>query len=80
MPKNSGIGPLVGGASFLLGFGLTWHIWWLAAVGFVGVVTFLIVRLSDDDTDYYVTVDEINKIEIESSKVTLKDYPRKQPT
>jgi cytochrome o ubiquinol oxidase subunit 1 len=71
MPKNSAIGLLVGGCAFLVGFGLTWHIMWLTLVGLVGVFAFLIIRLSDDDTDYYVRKEDVAKIEIEVATPTL---------
>ncbi|AJE49088.1 cbb3-type cytochrome c oxidase subunit I [Celeribacter indicus] len=32
MPARSAAAPLIGLAAFLTGFGLTWHIWWLAVV------------------------------------------------
>ncbi len=65
MPKNSGSGLIIAIFAFLFGFGLTWYMWWLAAIGFIGAVGFLIHRLVDDDTDYYIPVEEIEKIEAE---------------
>lgn len=54
MPKNSPYGMYIGVFSFLFGFGVIWHIWWLAALGTLGVVICAIIRLSDDNTDYYL--------------------------
>jgi len=42
---------------------LIWHIWWLAAVGLVGMVATFIVRSNDDDIDYYVPAEEVARIE-----------------
>lgn len=63
MPKDSPIGLYIGGFSFLVGFGLIWHMWWLAAVGLIGIIACMAWRLSDDDTDYYVPRDVVAKIE-----------------
>ncbi|HEX7688323.1 MAG TPA: cytochrome o ubiquinol oxidase subunit I, partial [Burkholderiaceae bacterium] len=46
-----------------LGFGLIWHIWWLAVVGFVGMIAAFVVRSFDDDVDYYVPAAEVARIE-----------------
>ncbi|MDB6081388.1 MAG: cyoB, partial [Chlamydiia bacterium] len=54
MPRNSPMGMYISGCAFLFAFGLIWHIFWLAIFGLLGAVTFAIIRLSDQDTDYYV--------------------------
>lgn len=59
MPKYSVLGPVIGFFTFLIGFALIWHIWWLAALGLVGVAVSMIVRSADLDIDYYVPVEEI---------------------
>ncbi|MFT3907335.1 MAG: cytochrome o ubiquinol oxidase subunit I [Steroidobacteraceae bacterium] len=38
MPRNTGAGIILAGISFVLGFALIWHIWWLAAVSFVALL------------------------------------------
>ena len=50
---------------FGLGFGLIWHIWWLAVASFVGMIAAFIVRSFDDDVDYYVPIPEVERIENE---------------
>ena len=37
-------GVVIGGFALAMGFAIVWHIWWLAALGFVGIVGTLIVR------------------------------------
>jgi cytochrome o ubiquinol oxidase subunit 1 len=49
--------------SLALGFGLIWHIWWLAVASFVGMIVAFIVRSFDDDVDYYVPAAEVERIE-----------------
>ena len=71
LPKNSPMGLYIGGCCFVLGFAIIWQIFLIASIAFIGVLTFLIIRLSDDDTDYYVPVDEIEQIEAESKQRNL---------
>jgi cytochrome o ubiquinol oxidase subunit 1 len=70
MPKNSPMGMYIGGFAFLFGFGFIWYIWWMVAVGLLGIIVLTIIRLSDDDTDYYITAAEVEKTEIERSNRT----------
>ena len=63
MPKNSASGLYIGGFSFLFGFGLIWHIWWLAFIGIVGIIVFAIMRLSCKDTEQTIPAAKIAKIE-----------------
>ncbi|WAW85909.1 cytochrome o ubiquinol oxidase subunit I [Xanthomonas citri pv. malvacearum] len=63
MPRNTGAGVYIGAFSVLLGFGLIWHIWWLAIIGLVGMIGSFIARTFDDDIDYWVPVDEVERIE-----------------
>ena len=53
MPKNTPMGLFIGGFSFILGFALIWHIIWLGIIGLIGVIACIVIRMSDDDTDYY---------------------------
>lgn len=63
MPKNSGAGLFVAGFSFLVGFGLIWHMWWLAIIALVGIIATVIIRTSSDDTEYVITAAELEKLE-----------------
>jgi len=63
MPKNTPIGLYMGIFSFLLGFGLIWYMYWLAVVGVLGIIVCCIIRLADKHPDYYITPEEIEKIE-----------------
>ncbi len=42
---------------------MIWYIWWLAAIGFIGIVVTSIKHSFNEDLDYYVQVDEIKAIE-----------------
>lgn len=63
MPKNTGAGVLIGLFSLIMGFALIWYIWWLAIIGFVGVIAVWIGYSFKQDTDYYVPVDKVQTIE-----------------
>lgn len=63
MPKNTAAGFYVGALSFLLGFGVIWHMFWLALISAILLVGCLILRLYEKHTEYYVTAAEVKKIE-----------------
>lgn len=63
MPKNTPTGMYVSAFSLIFGFAMIWYIWWLAAIGFVGIIATCIWHSFNDDVDYYVQVDEIKAIE-----------------
>lgn len=63
MPKNSGAGVIIAAFSVVFGFAMIWHIWWMAIAGFVGMIGTWIIHSFNDDVDYYVQVDEIERIE-----------------
>jgi cytochrome o ubiquinol oxidase subunit 1 len=57
--KNSPLGLIIAIFSFMVGFGLVWHIFWLAILGLVGVIVVIIVRISDDETERIISPEEI---------------------
>ncbi|VFS45345.1 Ubiquinol oxidase subunit 1 [Budvicia aquatica] len=61
MPKNTGAGIIISAFSVVFGFAMIWHIWWMAIVGLIGMAVTYIAHTFNDDTDYYVTVEEIEK-------------------
>jgi cytochrome o ubiquinol oxidase subunit 1 len=62
LPKNTGAGIFIAGFAFLFGFGMVWHMWWLAGVGLVGVITTIIIRASDEHTEYTLAAKEVEKL------------------
>ncbi|KLV10548.1 cytochrome o ubiquinol oxidase subunit I [Photobacterium ganghwense] len=71
MPKNTPTGMYVSAWSLVFGFAMIWYIWWLAAIGFVGMIVTCIRHSFNEDVDYYVTVEEIKAIEA-AHKAKLK--------
>ncbi|KEI35127.1 cytochrome O ubiquinol oxidase, subunit I [Francisella sp. W12-1067] len=65
MPRNTAVGFVIGVFSFVFGFAAVWHIWWLAAVGVIGIIGTVLYRSFDYDIDYYVKADEVEKVENE---------------
>jgi len=63
MPRNTSIGIIIGGFSFIFGFAMIWHIWWMAILGTLGIFAALMVRMFDDNIDYYVPAAEVERIE-----------------
>lgn len=63
LPKSTNAGLIIAGFAFLVGFGLVWHIWWLAILGLLGVVLSVIVRTTSDDTEYTITASELEKMD-----------------
>ncbi|KAG0927857.1 hypothetical protein G6F31_017905 [Rhizopus arrhizus] len=62
-PKNTWAGVVLAAISVVMGFALIWHIWWLAIVGFVGMIATFIYRTFDQDVDYWVPAAEVERIE-----------------
>lgn len=68
MPKNTAVGFVLGVFAFIMGFALVWSIWWMAAIGFAGIVVTMIVRSYEHDTAYYIPVETIARIEEEHKR------------
>ena len=64
MPRNSPVGVIVGAASLVLGFGLVWHIWWMAILGLVGILASIVAFASNESTEYRISAAEVERIEL----------------
>ncbi|WGL97768.1 cytochrome o ubiquinol oxidase subunit I [Arsenophonus sp. aPb] len=63
MPQNTAAGVIISAFCLMFGFAMVWHIWWLAIIGFAGIIATWIGKSFDDNVDYYVPVKEIERIE-----------------
>ncbi|WP_022706926.1 cytochrome o ubiquinol oxidase subunit I [Paracoccus zeaxanthinifaciens] len=63
MPRYTASGIIISGFMTVMGFALVWHIWWLAALGFLASVGLGIAHTFNYDRDYYVPADEVGEIE-----------------
>ncbi|MDP1574416.1 MAG: cytochrome o ubiquinol oxidase subunit I [Coxiellaceae bacterium] len=65
MPRNTSVGFVIALFSGLFGFGLVWHIYWMIALGVIGIFVTVIARTFNSNVDYYLKSDEIMKMEKE---------------
>ena len=63
MPKNTGAGFIISMLAMTLGFALIWHIWWLVALTFVGVIAASIIHTFNYKRDYYIPAAEVQAVE-----------------
>ncbi|PGH58514.1 cytochrome o ubiquinol oxidase subunit I [Azospirillum palustre] len=69
MPSNTGTGIILAGLSTALGFALIWHIWWLAAVSFIGLLAVAINHTFNYNRDFHIPVDEVVRTENERTRL-----------
>lgn len=63
MPKNTPVAFIIGMIVFLLGFAIIWQIVWLVVIAFIGLFAVVIKHLCYDDTEYTITVSELEQME-----------------
>lgn len=63
LPKNSGLGVIIGVMAGAVGFALIWHIWWLAVIAFIGIIVTVIIRTLDEDSEYTIRADELFELD-----------------
>ncbi|MEG8019631.1 cbb3-type cytochrome c oxidase subunit I [Sphingomonas sp. LR55] len=63
VPRGSALGPVIGLAAASCGFGLVWHMWWLATLGLVGIAAALITRSFVRDTMRAIPAAEVEAVE-----------------
>ncbi|MFY0100228.1 hypothetical protein ABTQ08_22440, partial [Acinetobacter baumannii] len=68
MPRNTGSGVILSGLSLVFGFAMVWHIWWLAAAGFAGVLIGAIAHTFIYDRSYHVPAGVVAATEAERTR------------
>lgn len=63
MPANTWAGPVIPGLSFVLGFGIIWHMWLLVAVAFVATIAVTIYHTFNYKRDYYIPAEDVVRTE-----------------
>ena len=63
LPRNSGLGVMIGVLGGVFGFAMIWWIWWLAVLCLGLIAMLIIIRASDDDTNYVMPASEVKAIE-----------------
>lgn len=59
MPKNSVVAPLIGALATILGFAITWHIWWLTIASLVALWGVVIARSFSRDTEQTIPASQV---------------------
>jgi cytochrome o ubiquinol oxidase subunit 1 len=68
IPKNSGLPITIACLAFAFGFAMIWHMWWLAILGFLGIITVLIIRSTQDEHEYLLPAAKIRRLEAEAAQ------------
>lgn len=68
LPKNSPIPIIIAVGAMMVGFGLVWYMWWMAIAGCIIAVVALIVRFSDENTEYTLTPAEVQRLESQNKR------------
>ncbi|SNS34547.1 cytochrome bo3 quinol oxidase subunit 1 apoprotein [Noviherbaspirillum humi] len=63
MPKNTGAGFIIAALSALVGFALIWQMWLVAGIGFVSMLTAIIVHTFNYKRDFYIPADQVVRTE-----------------
>lgn len=63
MPKDSGVPFIMSLLFFFFGFGLIFEWYWMAIPAFAGILTCMVVRSFDYDTDYHIPAEEVEEHE-----------------
>ena len=59
MPRNSGVGIIIGALAGIVGFGIIWHLWWLVPVAIVAIIVVIAKRSLNDDNEYKISANEL---------------------
>lgn len=73
VPKNTGVGVIIGALALGFGVAAVWHIWWLLLLTLFATIVTLIIKLTNDDTDRKIPADEIAKEEKSIRRNVLKE-------
>lgn len=63
LPKNSGAGLIIAAFVFFAGFGVVWHMWWLAILGLFFAFAAVLARTFDEDTHEIISAAEVTRME-----------------
>jgi cytochrome o ubiquinol oxidase subunit I len=63
MPNNTVIPLLIGALAMGLGFGLTWRIWWMVGLSFIGIIAVVIYRSFARDAGYVLSGAALTRLE-----------------
>ncbi|MGO4339767.1 cbb3-type cytochrome c oxidase subunit I [Labrys sp. KB_33_2] len=61
MPKKTAAGAIIGAGAFVLGFGATFWMWWMAILGFALIVATVVFRSFGDHQEYEIEPEDIER-------------------
>lgn len=64
MPKNTSSGFIISVLAFIFGFSLIWKMWLFTTISFIFIITVIINHTCNYKRDYYISANEITKIEL----------------
>ncbi|MDP9085910.1 MAG: cytochrome o ubiquinol oxidase subunit I [Pseudomonadota bacterium] len=59
MPRNTGAGVIISALALVLGFGMIWYMWWLAALSFAAMLIVVVGHSFNYDRDYDIPAEQI---------------------
>jgi cytochrome o ubiquinol oxidase subunit 1 len=77
IPKNTFIGAFIGGTGFVFGFAMVWWIWWLAIACLAAIFVAIVIRASDDESNYVMPASQVKEIE-DARSAQLAKAPRNE--
>jgi cytochrome o ubiquinol oxidase subunit 1 len=63
MPDDSSAGVVLGAMSFVFAFAMIWQIWWLAAIGGLGMFAAVLSQTFRDHAEHRIPASEVEAIE-----------------
>lgn len=72
MPKNTAAGAVISGISTVFGFAMIWHMWLLGGLTLVALLTVIIIHTFNYNREFYIPVDEVEKVEAEFAATRTK--------
>ncbi|SCK47160.1 cytochrome o ubiquinol oxidase subunit 1 [Variovorax sp. HW608] len=63
MPKNTGAGFIIAALATVTGFGLIWHMWLVAGIGFVATLAAVITHTFNYKRDFHIPAEEVVQTE-----------------
>jgi cytochrome o ubiquinol oxidase subunit 1 len=67
LPNNSGFPVIIAALAFMGGFGVVWHIWWLAIAGLFGIILCVIIRTTSGEHEHKLTAAKVAQLEGEAA-------------
>ena len=61
--KNTPLAMYIGAMACIFGFCAVWHIWWLLALSLLTIIVLIMIRTTDEETEYIIPASEVAEID-----------------